>query len=120
MIVVSDSTPLIHLAKVGNIKLLFSLYKEVLITKEVYREVVEEGIILEKDDAGVIQEYTGKSIHVKSPMSSSDKLVKNIESIRAKQIQFSLQRRLAPNLFLLTKGMGGTQLKMRDLESRAA
>jgi predicted nucleic acid-binding protein len=82
MIVVSDSTPLIHLAKVGHMKILFSLYKEILITKEVYREAVEEGILLEKEDAGLIQDYVGKSIHVKSPKSSSKHLVPEATSIK--------------------------------------
>jgi len=36
MIVVSDSTPLIQLAKAGRLDILFSLYKKILITKDVY------------------------------------------------------------------------------------
>ena len=59
MIVVSDSTPLIHLAKAGCIDILFSLYKEIYITKEVYREVVEEGLILEQEDAVIIKKHIG-------------------------------------------------------------
>ncbi|CAG0979595.1 hypothetical protein METP2_01890 [Methanosarcinales archaeon] len=66
MIVVSDSTPLIHIAKVGRLDILFSLYQEIIITKEVYREVVEEGLILEQKDAVVIKEYIGEKIHVKN------------------------------------------------------
>ena len=48
MSVVSDSTPLIHLAKVERLDILFTLYGEVVITEEVHREVVEEGISLKK------------------------------------------------------------------------
>ncbi len=48
MIVVSDSTPLIQLTKAGRLDILLSLYNKILITEEVYSEVVEEGLILEK------------------------------------------------------------------------
>ena len=48
MIVVSDSTPLIHIAKVG--------------------------LILEQKDAVVIKEYIGKKIHVQNASSSSSYL----------------------------------------------
>ena len=75
MIVVSDSTPLIHIAKVGRLDILFSLYQEIIITEEVYREVVEEGLILEQKDAVLIKEYIGKRIHVKNANSSSSYLV---------------------------------------------
>ena len=43
MIVLSDSSPLITLAKLGRLDLLPALYKTVTITKEVYAEVVVNG-----------------------------------------------------------------------------
>ncbi len=76
MIVVSDSTPLIHLAKAGRLDILFSLYNKILITEEVYIEVVEEGLILEKEDAVIIKEYIGKRIQIKNPGSSSVDIIK--------------------------------------------
>jgi predicted nucleic acid-binding protein len=76
MIVVSDSTPLIHLAKSGRLDILFSLYNKILITEEVYREVVEEGLILEKEDAVIINEHIGKKIQIKNPGSSSIQIMR--------------------------------------------
>jgi predicted nucleic acid-binding protein len=76
MIVVSDSTPLIHLAQAGGLDVLFSHYSEVVITPMVHREVVEEGLLLEKDDARVIQAYVGRHIRVKAPGSSSKALAR--------------------------------------------
>ncbi len=67
MSVVSDSTPLIHLAKVERLDILFALYGEVVITKEVHREVVEEGFSLKKDDAKVVSRYIGKGIRIANP-----------------------------------------------------
>ncbi|SNQ59097.1 DUF3368 domain-containing protein [Candidatus Methanoperedens nitratireducens] len=111
MIVVSDSTPLIHLAKVGCMELLFSLYKEVLITKEVYREVVEEGIILEKDDAGIIQKYVGKSIHVKSPKSPSDLLVDKYRIHKGEADSIQLAKEIGAQLILMNERDGRNAAK---------
>ena len=41
--VVSNSTPLIHLAKIGRLELLREFFREVLIPEAVYRECVIEG-----------------------------------------------------------------------------
>lgn len=111
MIVVSDSTPLIHLGKVGCMELLFSLYKEVLITKEVYREVVEEGIILEQDDAGVVQEYVGKSIHVKSPKSPSDRLVEKYRIHKGEADSIQLAKEIGAQLILMNERDGRNAAK---------
>ena len=76
MIVVSDSTPLIQLAKAGRLDLLFSLYNKILITEDVYGEVVEEGLILEKEDAVIINKHIGKRIQIKNPGSSSMHIIR--------------------------------------------
>ena len=44
MIVVSDSTPLMHFGKANRLNLLRLVYHEVIITEVVYRETVIEGI----------------------------------------------------------------------------
>lgn len=43
MIVVSDSSPLVTLAAIGQLHLLYALFGKVLIPEAVYREVAEEG-----------------------------------------------------------------------------
>ena len=93
MIVVSDSTPIIHIAKAGRLDILFSLYKDILITKEVYREVVEEGLILQQEDALAIKEHIGKRIHVNNPSSSSRHLIEkySIHKGEADSIQLALE-----------------------------
>ncbi len=53
--VVSNSTPLIYLAKIGRLALLKELFGEVLIPKEVYDEVVEKGKSLGRKDAYVVE-----------------------------------------------------------------
>lgn len=93
MIVVSDSTPLIHLAKAGRLDILFSLYNKILITEEVYSEVVEEGLILEKEDAVIIKEHIGKRIQIKNPGSSSMHIIRkySIHKGEAESIVLALE-----------------------------
>lgn len=94
MIVVSDSTPLIHLAKAGRLDILFSLYNKILITEEVYSEVVEEGLILEKEDAVIIKEHIGKRIQIKNPGSSSMHIMRkySIHKGEAESILLALEQ----------------------------
>lgn len=120
MIVVSDSTPLIHLAKVGHMEILFSLYKEILITKEVYREAVEEGILLENEDAGVIQDYVGKSIHVKSPKSSSMHLVEKYVIHRGEADSIQLAKEIGAQLILMNERDGRNAAKSEGLNVRGS
>ncbi len=115
MIVVSDSTPLIHLAKAGQIEILFSLYKEILITNEVYREVVVEGNLLQEEDAGIVQSYVGRSIRVKNPKSSSQYLVEKyfIHKGEADSIQLALET--GTQLILMNEREGRNAAKSEGL-----
>ena len=60
MTVLSDSSPLITLAKIGCLELLPQFYETVTVTPEVYAEVVVGGAGL----AGSSQNSTAKWIHV--------------------------------------------------------
>ena len=53
---VSDSGPLMRLAKVGRVGLLKALFEEVVVPSEVYREVVLEGLRLGFSDALAVEE----------------------------------------------------------------
>ncbi|MBI4176208.1 MAG: DUF3368 domain-containing protein [Candidatus Aenigmarchaeota archaeon] len=53
--IVSNATPLIYLAKASCLDLLKGLYREVFISQEVKREVVERGKKLGKRDAFIIE-----------------------------------------------------------------
>jgi len=56
---VSDSGPLIHLAQVNRLPLLKKLFKGVLITSGVKREVVDIGVELGHDDALMVRRAIG-------------------------------------------------------------
>ncbi len=53
MIVVSDTTPIISLLKVGQLELLLKLYKTVLVPQAVYRELTENPAYI--NDADIIK-----------------------------------------------------------------
>ena len=54
MNVVSNAGPLIALGKLGQLSLLLTLYGAILILREVYNEVVINGLRLGADDASAI------------------------------------------------------------------
>ncbi|MGE0684659.1 MAG: DUF3368 domain-containing protein [Candidatus Binatia bacterium] len=54
MIVVSDAGPLIALGKLGQLGLLFKLYDQVFMPREVYHEVVRNGLRLGASDSQAI------------------------------------------------------------------
>ncbi|MCD4768529.1 MAG: hypothetical protein K8R34_18765 [Methanosarcinales archaeon] len=64
MIVVSNSTPLMHFAKVGKLELLKSAYSELIISSAAFEETVSEGILLGEEDAFLIEKEVGKWIKV--------------------------------------------------------
>lgn len=77
-IAVSNSGPLIHLAKVNRLDLLFSLFTKVLIPKTVYVEVIEGALKQGHHDARYIQQEIEKGrIEVKSV---SNELLKEIHN----------------------------------------
>ena len=53
--VVSNSTPLIYLAKIGRIDLLRAVFGEVFIPQEVKNEVVDKGKLLGEEDAYIVE-----------------------------------------------------------------
>lgn len=73
MTAVSDSTPLMHFAKVKKLSLLRLLYRKIAITDTVYSEVVGEGLLLGKKDALEVKR-AGRWIEVMEPSGSAAKL----------------------------------------------
>jgi len=57
--VVSDSTPLIHLAKTGKLNIIRDLFGKVFIPKGVYDEVVTRGKALNISDSYIIEKQIG-------------------------------------------------------------
>lgn len=63
MIIVADATPLIHLASVGQFDLLRALFQEIVITPQVFDEVVTRG----GDRPGAQETRTAKFVVIRAP-----------------------------------------------------
>ena len=72
MPVISDTSPLIWLAKVGRITLLKDLFGEVIIPQEVYLEAVEKGLQFGFTDAQVIKECVNEGWIKLAKLNSKD------------------------------------------------
>lgn len=120
MIVVSDSTPLMHFAKIGQLNLLFSLYDEILITKEVLKETVEAGIMLGEDDAVVIQRYIGKNINVKMPQMPFKWLIEKYHIHQGEAESIQLAKEVGAHLILMNEREGRIAAKKEGLEVKGS
>ncbi len=53
-----DSSSIIIFSKINKLDLLVKLYKQIEITPEIYKETVEEGLLIEAPDAMLIKKFT--------------------------------------------------------------
>ena len=60
--VVSNSSPLIYLTKIGRLNLIKNVYGKIWIPEAVFNEAVTQGKILKITDASIIEEAVGKWI----------------------------------------------------------
>jgi len=61
-IVVSNSTPLIYLAKIGRLELFKKVYEKIHIPEAVFKEAVTQGKALNRSDASIIEKAVGNWI----------------------------------------------------------
>ena len=55
--IICDASPLIHLTKMGKMEYVMKLFDTIIIPPAVYREIIEEGIQHNYDDAKLLQNY---------------------------------------------------------------
>ena len=73
--IISDSSPLIHLTKIGKIKFIIDLFGSITITESVNDEVVKKGLSKGFSDAEIINSYIkNKKIKVESIPKKGDAL----------------------------------------------
>ena len=65
MLVICDSTPLIHLARIGKLHYIKDLFDKIIIPKEVYEEVIKNGKELNKGEIYIIEEFIDNFIIIK-------------------------------------------------------
>ena len=75
MPIISDTSPLIWLSKVGKITLLKALFEEVIIPEEVYIEAVEKGLQYGFTDAQTIKECINEGWIKLSKLNTKDQSI---------------------------------------------
>jgi len=114
--IVSNETPLIHLAKIKKYSQLKSLYKKVIISQEVKIEIVDEGKKLNKPDALLIEkEIESGFIEVKKV----SKLIETILELEPGELStLSLAKKLRIDEVLIDETLGRTAAKIAGLIPR--
>ncbi len=106
MIVVSDTTPLIHFGIIKRLDLLRSMYGKVFITKMVFREAVTEGVALGKPDAFLIEREIGKWIKVKDLKGDAGEICSKYRIHIGEAESILLARELNTDLLLMDERDG--------------
>jgi uncharacterized protein len=79
--IISNSSPLILLAKIGKLSLLEKIYNKVLIPYEVYREVIIQGKKENYSDAALVEKYVNEFIFVKDLVQEHKKDAEKLKEV---------------------------------------
>ena len=114
--IVSNATPLIHLAKIKKYSLLKSLYNKIIISHKVKIEIVDEGKKLNKPDALLIEkEIESGFIEVKKV----NKLIETALELELGELStLSLAKKIKINEVLIDETLGRTAAKIIGLIPR--
>lgn len=123
MPVVSNTSPLIWLSKIGKISLLKELYGEVVIPEEVYRESVERGLQEGFSDALVIKEGVNQGWIKISGLSESgsllcQRIMEHALEIHLGEVQAIILARETNILLLIDESTGRAFAEAWSLEVR--
>jgi uncharacterized protein len=111
MMVVSDSTPLMHFAKVGKLELLKSAYGELVISHAAFEETVSEGILLGEEDAFLIEKEVGKWIKFITLQDDAAVFSKEYRIHEGEAASILLAMQLDANLLLINEKDGRAAVK---------
>jgi len=106
MIVISDTTPLIHFGILKRLDLLHTLYGEIFITKTVLQEAVTEGAAMGKPDAFLIEKEIGKWIKVDDPKGEIDEICREYGIHKGEAESILLAHELSADLLLIDERDG--------------
>jgi predicted nucleic acid-binding protein len=121
--IVSNTSPLIWLSKVGRIALLKKLFGEVIIPEEVYKETVERGLQEGFSDALAIKECIDKGWMKISKLNEREiklceKMVEHAFEIHLGEAQAIIVARETGTLLLMDESSGRAFAEMLGLKVR--
>src|SRR3989344_7253022 len=88
--IISNSTPVIYLAKLNKLDLVERTFKKIIIPQEVYSEVVLEGKRLNKQEVILIEDLINKKVIEIRESGELQKEIKSIHIGEAKAINICL------------------------------
>jgi predicted nucleic acid-binding protein len=92
VIVVADAGPLIALAKIEGLGVLFDLYPQLLITPAVHQEVITAGLALNAPDAKPLQdEYQTGRIEMRAPTLAELPIAAQLGAGEAESIRLAIE-----------------------------
>lgn len=92
MSVVADAGPLMALAKIGALDLLFQLFPEILVPPAVYEEVVTAGLRIGAPDAVLLQDaFSSQQLRVRQPDPSSAPIPGELGAGESESIQLAIE-----------------------------
>lgn len=89
--IISNSTPLIYLAKLNKLNLVLKIYKKILIPEEVYSEVVIEGKRLNKKEVILIEDLINQKLIEVKKVNELKKELNTLHLGELKAINLCLQ-----------------------------
>lgn len=113
--VVSNSTPLIYLAKINKLDLLKSLFNEVFIPQEVKNEVVDKGKILGKKDAYLVEKAISEGW---LKVLTAETVAVSIELDPGEIAALSLAKKLGLKEVLIDEASARASARLLDLTPR--
>jgi predicted nucleic acid-binding protein len=113
--VVSNSTPLIYLAKVNKLDLIKSLFNEVFIPQEVKNEVVDKGKMLGKKDAYIVEKAISEGW---LKVLTTDIVAVSIELDPGEIAALSLAKKLKLKEVLIDESSARAAARLLDLTPR--
>lgn len=113
--VVSNSTPLIYLAKIGRIDLLRAVFGEVFIPQEVKNEVVDKGKLLGEEDAYIVEKAINEGWLKVLP---NEKIEVPMKLHEGEVAALSLAKKLNIKIVLLDEVSARSAARLLDLTPR--
>ncbi len=90
--IISNSTPLIYLARLRKIDLVIKMYGKIIIPREVYDEVIVKGKLLQKTEVVLLEELIKNASIIIQEAGKLHHEIKSIHLGEAKAINLCLQQ----------------------------
>ena len=123
---ISDSSPIIIFAKINKLNLLIKLYDKIQITNGIYKEIVEQGLLINASDAKIIKKYIDdKKIEILELNKEYEEFSKELKEIypqlgigESDAISLALQKE--NKTIIIDEHLGRTIAKLYNLKSRGS